>query len=177
MLRFSELRYSILIVYSTKSPFQNWKLSKRIKSQSGNFFYPTTFLPSGSKFATAYFLAKKIPGKGIGDCKGVYKVTFDGGKGSSGIPLSYLYDFFFTESQSSKSWKTKNYLGIMFRSSSHKKRFFVMCRKRGHATANLIIIFSRKLLFKFCSWKKIFSTNFHIIINTKIFKNCFLLPL
>ena len=73
-------------------------------------------------------------------------------------------DFFFTESQSSKIWKTKNYLGIMFRSSSHKKRFFVMCRKRGHATANLIIIFSRKLLFRFCSWKIISSTNFSIII-------------
>ena len=48
-------------------------------------------------------------------------------------------DFFFTESQSSKIWKTNNYLGIMFRSSSHKKRFFAMCCKRGHATANLIL--------------------------------------
>ena len=80
----------------------------------------------------------------------------------------FLSKFPFTESESSKSSKTKNYLGIMlrlpFRYSCHKRGFFFMCCERGNTTANLVSLSSRRLLFELCSWKNICSTNFNIII-------------
>ena len=68
---------------------------------------------------------------------------------------SFFIKFHLTESPSSKSSETKNYLGIMlrlaFRNCCHKRGFFAMCCEKGHAIENILSLSSRRLLFEFGS--------------------------